>query len=554
MKSSFNKPLALKEKLGYALGDAGTNIAWRTMSTFLLIFYTDVFGIPPVAAGILLLIARLSDGVTDIIMGIIGDRTRTKNGQFRPWILWTAVPFGLILALTFTTPPFGLTGKLIYAYVTYILYTLVYTASNVPYGALMGVMTSDEKERTSLSSFRFAGAYFGGILTQGLLIYFVLFFGNVNPTIKVKQIADSEDYIVSVTAPKDVEKAAVSCKSGLSAKFFELNQSDEFIDNKQIDSIKTDAKTLATAQVSFTMKADKTYTFVAYDVKDLKAGNIQCINQKEGYQNSVYLLSVLLVIFLLITYFTTNERVLLNKEHQGKIKDDLKDLLTNVPWLILLFIGFVFCIYNGIKQGVTVMYFKRYLNNEALSAIYMVGLLVVSGIAALSTSPLVKLLGKKKLFLSVMLFSALTNGLLFFAGPEDQSLIFILGTASEFGAGIMPVLFFAMLGDCADYSEWKNGRRATGLIYSAGTFAFKFGGGIAGAIIGWILGVYGYNGMVESTITGAMPAIVMLMSWIPALILAIVGVSAVIAYPLTDKKLQEITFELINRRAVQTAD
>jgi len=143
---------------------------------------------------------------------------------------------------------------------------------------------------------------------------------------------------------------------------------------------------------------------------------------------------------------------------------------------------------------------------------------------------------------------------LFFVGPEDQTLIFILGTASEFGAGIMPVLFFAMLGDCADYSEWKNGRRATGLIYSAGTFAFKFGGGIAGAIIGWILGVYGYNGMVESTISGAMPAIIMLMSWIPALILAILGVSAVIAYPLTDKKLQEITSELITRRAVQTAD
>ena len=94
MKLQLNKPLAVKEKIGYALGDAGTNIAWRTMATFLLIFYTDVFGIPPAAAGILLLIARLSDGVTDIVMGIIGDRTRTKKGQFRPWILWTAVPFG----------------------------------------------------------------------------------------------------------------------------------------------------------------------------------------------------------------------------------------------------------------------------------------------------------------------------------------------------------------------------------------------------------------------------------------------------------------------------
>ncbi|MDF1550773.1 MAG: MFS transporter, partial [Bacteroidales bacterium] len=422
MESTTFKPLALKEKVGYALGDAGTNIAWRTMSTFLLIFYTDVFGIPPVAAGLLLLIARLSDGVTDVIMGIIGDRTRTKKGQFRPWILWTAVPFGIILSLTFTTPPFGLTGKLIYAYITYILYTLIYTASNVPYGALMGVMTSDEKERTSLSSFRFAGAYFGGILTQGLLIYFVLFFGNVNPSIEVKPLANGENYLVTVTSSKDVENAAVSCKSGLSAKFFRIDKNIESVDNEMINSLKADPDLVHTTQVSFNMEANKTYTFAAYDNNNLKPENIQCINQKKGYQNSVYLLSVLLVIFLLITYYTTKERIVINKEQQGKVKDDLKDLLTNVPWLILLFIGFVFCIYNGIKQGVTVMYFKRYLNNEALSAIYMVGLLVVSGIAALSTTPLVKLMGKKKLFLAVMLFSAASNGLLAFAGPDDQTL------------------------------------------------------------------------------------------------------------------------------------
>ncbi|NJO88387.1 MAG: hypothetical protein HC831_05010 [Chloroflexia bacterium] len=148
-------------------------------------------------------------------------------------------------------------------------------------------------------------------------------------------------------------------------------------------------------------------------------------------------------------------------------------------------------------------------------------------------------------------FSAATNALLIFASPQDHTIIFILGTLSEFGAGIMPVLFFAMLGDCADFSEWKHGRRATGLIFSAGTFAFKFGGGIAGAIIGWILGAYGYDGMIESTIAGAIPAIKMLMSWIPAVILAVVGTVAVIAYPLNDKKLKTIISELNERRVVQ---
>ncbi len=544
-----NYKISLGEKIGYGLGDAGTNIAWRTMSTFLLIFYIDVFGLAPATAGLLLLIARLSDGVTDIIMGMIGDRTRTAKGQFRPWILWTALPFGLILSLTFTTPPFGELGKIVYAYITYILFTLIYTANNVPYGALMGVMTSDEKERTSLSSFRFAGAYFGGVLTQGLLIYLVLFFGNVNPEISVSKVENSPDFIVTVESPHDVENAAVSCKSGLTAQFLTITEGQkESIDSKIIEEIKADTNNKSTKQVSFNMTAEKKYYFLAYDVSELSSDKIQCINQKEGYQYSVYLLSVLLVIFLLITYFKTKERVLPEKENQSSIMSDLKQLITNVPWLILLFVGFVFCIYNGLKQGITVMYFKRYLNNETLSAMYMVILLVVSGVAALLTTPLVNSLGKKKLFLAVMLFSAITNALLVFAGPENQTMIFILGTLSEFGAGIMPVLFFAMLGDCADYSEYRSGTRATGLIFSAGTFAFKFGGGIAGAIIGWVLGSYGYDGADETTIIGALPGIKLLMSWLPAIILTVFGVSAVIAYPLSDKKMENIIDELNKRR------
>ncbi len=544
--------ISLGEKIGYGLGDAGTNIAWRTMSTFLLVFYTDVYGLSVASAGLLLLVARLSDGVTDLIMGMIGDRTNTKNGQFRPWILWTAIPFGVILALTFTTPPFGQVGKIIYAYFTYILFTLIYTANNVPYGALMGVMTDDEKERTSLSSFRFAGAYFGGILTQGLLIYLVLFFGNVDPKMNVNQLDGDNTYMLSVTSNRDVENAAVSCVSGLSANFKPIAEDVNTNDVAVIEQIKNDATIPVTQQVSFELESDKEYQFLVWDVENLETSKLQCINQKEGYQYSVYLLSFLLIVFLLITYYSTKERVKPQKEVQGKVWDDIKDLLSNKPWLILLFIGFIFCIYNGIKQGVTVMYFKRYLHNEALSAIYMVVLLVVSGIAALSTSPMVKALGKKKLFAVVMLFSALTNALLIFAGPEDQTIIFILGALSEFGAGIMPVLFFAMLGDCADYSEWKKGRRATGLIFSAGTFAFKFGGGIAGAIIGWVLASYHYDGLNEATVAGAIPGFIMLMSWLPALILIVFGVGGILIYPLNTTKLKEIEAGLKEKRLIHT--
>ncbi len=444
--------IKIGEKIGYALGDTAANIAWRTLTTFLLVFYTDVFGISAAAAGLLLLITRMTDGVTDVIMGMVADRTHSPKGKFRPWILWTAIPFGVILALTFTTPDFGPSGKLIYAYVTYISLTLIYTASNVPYSALMGVMTPDEKERTSLSSFRFAGAYLGGIITQGLLIYLVLFLG----------------------------------------------RGDE----------------------------------------------------NKGYQYSIYLLSILLAGFLLITYFTTRERVTETKKTESNIWSDLKDLLTNKPWLILLLVGFLFVTYNSIKQGITVIYFKRYLDKELLAASYMVVLLIASMFAALVTTPLANFFGKRNLFVYVMLFSGITNSFLMVASPGDTMLIFILGTLSEFGAGIMPVLFFAMLGDSADYSEWKNGRRATGLVFSAGTFAMKFGGGAAGAIIGFILSGYGYDGMDQATISGAIPGIKMLMSWVPALI-TIPAVLVLMVYPLNTLTLEKMSEELQRSRTTQ---
>ena len=443
-----NGKLSIGEKIGYALGDTAANIAWRTLTTFLLIFYTVVYGITAAAAGVLLLVTRLSDGVTDIIMGMIADRTNTRFGKFRPWILWSALPLGVLMALTFTTPGFGPTGKLVYAYVTYILLTLAYTANNVPYSALMGVMTPDDSERTSLSSFRFAGAYLGGILTQGLLIYLVLFLGG----------------------------------------------SDE----------------------------------------------------NKGYQYAIYLLSFVLVIFLLITYFTTKERVKPVKATQNAIAEDLKDLIKNKAWLTLLFIGFGFVTYNSIKQGVTVIYFKRFLGNEPLAASYMVVLLVMSMIAAFVTTPLARKWGKKATFLGAMLLSGLFNGLIYFF--SDATSVFVLGSISEFFAGMTPVLFFAMLGDSSDYSEWKTGRRATGLVYSAGTFAMKFGGGVAGAIIGFVLTAYNYDGMLDTTSAEAQQGIKILMSWGAAL-MAFLTFLFILPYPLTKPKVQQISKELNTLRA-----
>jgi GPH family glycoside/pentoside/hexuronide:cation symporter len=182
-----SQKLSILEKAGYALGDGAANIAWRGVATFLFIFYTDVFGLTPGSVGLIFLIARSSDGVSDVLMGIVGDRTRSKYGKFRPWILWTAIPLAATLSLLFTTPDLSSTGKVIYAYTTYIIFTLLYTANNIPYGALMAVMTGDDRERTLLGSYRMVGAFAGGMLVQGAMLFLVAYFGNINPDIVVNK-------------------------------------------------------------------------------------------------------------------------------------------------------------------------------------------------------------------------------------------------------------------------------------------------------------------------------------------------------------------------------
>ena len=204
----------LKEKIGYALGDGAANIAWRGVAAFLFIFYTDVFGLHPATVGLLMLVSRFSDGISDVLMGIIGDRTKSKYGKFRPWILWTAVPLGISLSLLFSSPDLNPTGKIIYAYITYIAFTLIYTANNVPYGALMAVMTGNDKERTSIGSFRMVGAFGGGMLVQGALLFLVAYFGNINPTIKVDKL-DAERFKVEISAPKDVLNANIKTADGI---------------------------------------------------------------------------------------------------------------------------------------------------------------------------------------------------------------------------------------------------------------------------------------------------------------------------------------------------
>ena len=437
--------ISFREKICYALGDASANIAWRGICTFLLIFYTDVVGLAPAVVGLLMLSVRSSDGVTDVLMGIVGDRTKSKYGKFRPWILWTAIPLAVILSLTFTCPSgLGMTGKIVYAYVTYILFTLVYTANNIPYGALMAVMTGDDRERASIGSFRMAGAFAGGMLVQGILLYL-------------------KDHFNSYSIP-------------------------------------------------------------------------------------IYILSAVLALCLLVTFYGTKERVEPPANQDTNLWADFRQLVTNVPWVVLLIVGLLFNVYNAVRQGITVIYFSHYLDRTALCGAFLTVIMVASIFGALATGPLARRFGKRNLFIATLLGAGAVNAGFAFCAPTDIVAIFAIGIVGEALAAVFPTLFFTMLGDAADYSEFVHGRRATGLIYSAGSFASKFGGGVAGAIIGLVLSRYGYIGTDAATIPGAIPGIRLLMGVIPS---AIVAVTAFLMflYPLSDKRLSEITGELSKRRS-----
>ncbi len=415
---------------------------------FLPIFYTDVFGLSAAAVGVLLLVCRYLDGVTDLAMGLIADRTNTRWGKFRPWILWSALPFGAMTILTFTT--FDLTpgAKLVYAYATYSGLILAFTASNVPYSALTGVLTPDPSERTSISSYRFFFAFLGGLITQGLNIPLVAFFG----------------------------------------------QGDEI----------------------------------------------------RGYSSTMTLFAGIAVFLFILTFLGTRERVKPADQAQTPMRQDMKDLLTNTPWIVLFVTGLLFVTFTTFKQGVTMYYFKYYMQDVPLAAAFMIAGLVAAMIGTTLTPTLTRLLGKRTLMTAAFGLAAVTSALLYIPGPGDLTAVFVLSSITELSTGPIVSLFFAMLADSSDYSEWKNRRRATGLLFSAGTLAFKFGTGVAGALTGWVLTLVGYVANTQQT-PEALQGIRLLISIFPAGA-ALLSVLVLRFYPLDAGLLGRIGRDLTIRR------
>jgi glycoside/pentoside/hexuronide:cation symporter, GPH family len=521
MQQSTHK-LSIREKIGYSMGDAAANFVWRS-GFFIPVFYTDTFGLAAAHATILILIVRISDGLTDIIMGSIADRTNTRQGKFRPWILWSTPFLALFLCLIFTTPDFSYEGKLVYAFFIYLGLTLAYTANNVPYGALMGVMTDSVKERASLASFRFIGAFSGGLLVMSLLPLLVAKLGNGN---------DADGYL------KTMPIFAILLMIFL---FITYKTTKERITPKP----QTDVSLWQELKDLF---CNLPVILIPVAGISLFIGILAAKDAFAPYQTEWILGAGVAVVASFVLAVYLRKRIISRPiDSLSSTQKDLADLLTNKPWLILLGVGIMFGLFTVVRPSAASYYFKYYLEKPDLISLYFAITLVASLVAAVATEILCKKYNKRTLMIAAFALGSIFNGAIYFVSPEQITAMMVLATIGEFFAGMMPVLFFSMLGDTVDYSEWKNGRRATGLLYSAGTFINKTGHGFAGALVLIVLALYGYDAASTQAITDSVPAMVLLMTGIPVVI-GIAGIIFTLWYPLDDNTMQSIERDLIARR------
>jgi len=417
-----SQKLSVIEKVGYSLGDLAANLVFQTLVTYLAYFYTDIYGLDPKhASAITLTVGLIAAFAFNPIIGALADRTNSRWGKFRPWILWTAVPLGVIALLAFSTPDFSYKGKLIYAAVTYTVLLLLYAANNLPYGALSGVITGDMKERNSMSAYRFVAVMFAQFFVQVFMLSIIETAGGGNKAIGI----------------------------------------------------------------------EKVMTWLA----------------------------VIGTIMLLITFFTTRERIVPKPEQKSSVRQDLGDLFKNKPWIIMLTLTTLVFITLAMKGGSYVYYFKNYVDKESLTrfvspitnalsdaginffgedpvsagfGLFNAGGIIFMIIGITLSKRLADKYGKRDVFGIALFISTLFVLFFVFYSPRSVELIFVSQILHGFFYGITIPLLWAMIADVADYSEWKNNRRATAIIFSAMMVGLKVGLSVGSSLVTWILGLYNY--------------------------------------------------------------
>lgn len=444
--------LSFTENFGFALGDTASNFFFQTFNIFLLYYYTDVFGIEAAVAGTMFLLTRLWDAINDPLMGLIADRTRTRWGKYRPYLLWMAVPYGLFGYLMFANPDLERTGRIIYAYFTYSMMMMAYTAINVPYSSLMGVLSPSSHARTIASNFRFVGAYGGGLLIS---------------------------------------------------------------------------------------------MYVRTMVEKLGGGN-----ELKGFQYTMGIFAVASVILFWICFLTTRERVQPPPGQTQNVKEELKELVRNRPWVILFFAAIFSTTFIAIRDSVTIHFFKYvvqsgsepvFLGMDRTSLFLSLGRLMMM-LGVLCVGFLVSRVDKKPLSALLTLGTAVCWASFYFVPSHMYNLMLVLNAVGSFMMGPTSALVWSMYGDVADYGQLEYGRRSTGLIHSASLFALKTGTMIAGFLGGWLLGLFDFvPNQVQSE--RSLKGILLMFSLIPALF-ALGKAAALFLYPLNRSRVLEIEQKL----------
>ena len=383
--------LTVTEKIGYGFGDLASNMFWQMFSIYIAKFYTDVFLLGAATMGTMMLVTRMADAVIDPLIGTIADRTNTRWGHFRPYLLWMAIPMAVSAVLTFSTPAYGGTARVVYAYVTLSLMMVAYSAINIPYSALLGVLTPNSADRTSACSYRFVMAFLPVFIIVYTAVPLATYFGG------------SE-------------------------------------------------------------------------------------NSPAGWRMTMIVYAAVAVVLFFLTFALTRERVQPEPKEKGALAQDLKDLLRNRPWVVLCVIGVAALTYGNIRGAVLVYYFDYVVPNGKA----YFGQVMSTGAAAfilgvMVTSPLAKRFGKRRFYMVSMSIAALLTIGFYFVPPSNIPMVWGGHALISFCMAPTAPLVWAMYADTADYSEWKSGRRATGLIFSAASFAQKFGWALGGGGAGWLL-------------------------------------------------------------------
>ena len=477
MKSTSEK-LSIIEKIGYSLGDLAANLVFQTLMTYLAYFYTDIYKLDANdATAIMFTVGFVAAIGFNPIVGAIADRTSSKWGKFRPWILWTAVPLGIISVLAFSTPDFSYRGKVIYAVITYTLLLLLYAASNLPYSALSGVITGSMKERNSISSYRFVAVMFAQFFVQVFMLPIIIYAG----------------------------------------------------------------------------EGDKAV----------------------GIEIVMTWLAIIGTILLLVTFLTTRERVVPTEEQKSTVWEDLVDLVKNKPWIIMLLITTLTFVSLAMKGGSYVYYFENFIDASRLTSFInpMLEFLSSIGINFFGNDPvsagfglfnaggiifmifgiglsknLADKYGKRNVFGLFLFISTLFIILFNFFKPTSIELIFGSQILHGFFYGITIPLLWAMIADVADYSEWKNNRRATAIIFSAMMVGLKLGLTIGSSLVTKILDYYGYDAKsVSGQTSEAILGTKLLVSIFPA-IPFLLGVGLLFFYEINKDMETQIELELKQRR------